>query len=110
MKVMCEAPTLEALCATGHRHTTSVAQQDGLSTESTWTGCGKRRQAGEPHDVFNRITDREKNASRVCSLIQCQDRMVQVEHPAQENTAWLAQSSRGGENRPRLDTKWIVLG
>jgi hypothetical protein len=28
-----------------HRHTTSVAQQDGAPTGSTWTGGGKRRQA-----------------------------------------------------------------
>jgi hypothetical protein len=27
-----------------HRHTTSVAQQDGPSTESTWTDDGKKRQ------------------------------------------------------------------
>jgi hypothetical protein len=70
-----------------HQHTTSVAQLDGPSTESTWTGGGKRRQRGEPHDARNEIIDREKDASRVCFLIQCQERMVQVEHPAQENTA-----------------------
>jgi hypothetical protein len=48
---------------------------------------GKRRQRGEPQDALNVIIDREKDASRVCFLIQCQERMLQVEHPAQENIA-----------------------
>jgi hypothetical protein len=78
---------MEAMCAPGHRHTTSVAQQGGPGTDSTWTDRGIRRQAGEPHDVFNGIMDPEKDASRVGFLIQCQDLMVQVEHLAQENTA-----------------------
>ena len=57
------------LCALqDHRHTTSVAQQDGLSTDRIWTDDGKRRQRGEPHDVLNGIIDREKDASRVCFL------------------------------------------
>ena len=68
-----------------HQHTISVAQQDGPSTDSTWTGGGKRRQRGEPHDALNGTIDREKDASRVCFLIQ--ERMVHVEHPAQENIA-----------------------
>ena len=76
---------MAAVCATGHRHTTSVAQQDGLSTDRIWTDDGKRWQIGEPHDVLNGSIDREKNASRVCFLIQ--ERMVQVEHLTQENTA-----------------------
>ena len=70
-----------------HQHTTNVAQLDGPSTESTWTGGGKRRQRGEHNVARNEIIDREKDASRVCFQIQCQERMVQVEHPAQENTA-----------------------
>jgi hypothetical protein len=76
---------MEAVCATDHRHTTSVAQRDGLATDRIWTDDGKRRQIGEPHDVLNGIIDREKNASRVCFLIQ--ERMLQVEHSAQENAA-----------------------
>ncbi len=67
------------------RHTTSVAQQDGLATDRTWTDDGKRRQIGEPYDVLNGMIDREKDASRVCFLIQGQEWMLQVEHPAQEN-------------------------
>ena len=66
-------------------HTTSVAQQGGPSTDRTWTDRGKRRQRGEPHDALNGMIDREKDASRVGFLIQ--ERMVPVEHPAQENTA-----------------------
>ncbi len=72
---------MEAVCATGYRHTTSIAQQDGLSTDHIWTDDGKRRQRGEPHDVLNGIIDREKNASRVGFQIDCPERMVQVEHP-----------------------------
>jgi hypothetical protein len=78
---------MEAVCAPGHQHTTSITQQDGLATDSTWTDGGKRQQRGEPHDARNGIIDREKDASRVCLLIQCQERMVQVEQPAQENIA-----------------------
>ena len=72
---------MAAVCATGHRHTTSVAQQDGLATDRIWTDDGKRRHRGEPHDVLNGIIDREKGASRVCLLIR--ERMVQFEYPAQ---------------------------
>jgi hypothetical protein len=61
-------------------HTTSIAQQDGPSTESTWTGDGKRRQRGEPHSVLRGTIDREKGASRVCFLIQ--ERMGHVEYLA----------------------------
>ncbi len=64
-------------------HTTSIAQRGGLATESTWTGGGKRRHRDEPYDALNGIIDREKDASRVCFLIHCQERMVQIEHPAQ---------------------------
>ncbi len=71
------------MCATGHRHTTSVAQQDGLATDRTWTDDGKRRQRGNPYDALNGTIGREKDASRVCFLIHCQERMVQIEHPAQ---------------------------
>ncbi len=78
---------MEAVCATGHRNTTSVAQQDGLATDSTWTDDGKRRHRREPHDVLNGIIDREKDASRVGFLMQSQERMGQVAHPAQENIA-----------------------
>ncbi len=78
---------MEAVCAPGHRHTTSIAQQDGLATDRTWTDGGKRRQRGEPHHVLNGMIDREKDASRVGFLIHCQERMVPVEQPAQENTA-----------------------
>jgi hypothetical protein len=78
---------MEDVCATGHRHTTSVEQQDGLATDRTWTDDGKRRQIGEPYDALNGTIGREKDASRVCFLIHCQERMVHVEHPAQENTA-----------------------
>jgi hypothetical protein len=76
---------MEAVCSTDHRHTTSVAQQDGLSTDRIWTDDGKRRQRGEPHDVLNGTIDREKDASRVYFLIQ--ERLVQVEYSAQGNTA-----------------------
>ncbi len=76
---------MEAVCATGHRHTTSIAQQVSPSTDSTWTGGGKRRQVGERHDNLNGIIDREKDASRVRFLIQ--ERMVHVEYPAQGNIA-----------------------
>ena len=68
-----------------HRHTISVAQQDGTQTDSNWTGDGKRQQIDEPHDALNGMIDREKDTSRVCFLIQ--ERMVQVEHPAQWNIA-----------------------
>jgi hypothetical protein len=78
---------MEAVCAPGHWHTTSVAQQDGLATDRSWTDDGKRRHRGEPYDVLNGIIDREKNAGRVCFLIHCQERRVHVEHPAQENIA-----------------------
>jgi len=50
-----------------------------------WPDDGKRRHRGEPHDVLNGMIDREKDASRVRFLIQ--ERMVHVEHPAQENSA-----------------------
>jgi hypothetical protein len=76
---------MEAVCATGHRHTTSVAQQDGLSTDRVWTDGGKRQQRGEPYDVLNGTIDREKDASRVYFLIQ--ERLVPVEYSAQGNTA-----------------------
>jgi hypothetical protein len=76
---------MEAVCATGHRHTTSVAQQDGLVTDRIWTDDGKRRHRGEPYDVLNGIIDREMGASRVGFLIQ--ERMVRDEYPAQGNTA-----------------------
>jgi hypothetical protein len=75
---------MEAVCATGHRHTTSVAQRDGQSTDRIWTDDGKRRQRGEPHDVLNGMIDREKDASRVCLLIR--DRRLQLEYPAQGTT------------------------
>ena len=93
-----------------HRHTTSVAQQDGQRTDSTWTGGGKRRQRGEPHDVLNGIIDREKDASRVCFLIQCQERMLQVEHPAQENIASLAPLSIADEGGSHLAKRRMALG
>jgi hypothetical protein len=48
-----------------HRLTSSIAQQDGPSTDSTWTDGGKRRQRGEPHEALNGTIDREKDASRV---------------------------------------------
>jgi hypothetical protein len=54
------------------------------------------------------MIDREKDASRVCFLIH--ERILQVEHPAQENIAWLTQRNRAGENRSRLDIKWMALG
>jgi hypothetical protein len=73
------------MCTTGHRHTTSVAQQDGLATDNTWTNDGKRRQRDEPYDARNWTIGREKDARRVCFLIQ--ERMGHVEHPAQENIA-----------------------
>jgi hypothetical protein len=76
---------MEAVCATGHLHTPSVAQQDGLATDRIWTDDGKRRQRSEPYDVLNGMIDREKDASRVCFLIQ--ERLVQVELAAQGNTA-----------------------
>jgi hypothetical protein len=76
---------MEAVCSTDHRHTTSVAQQDGLSTDRIWTDDGKRRQRGEPDDVLNGTIEREKDASRVYFLIQ--ERLVQVEYSAQGNTA-----------------------
>jgi hypothetical protein len=66
---------MEAVCAPGHRHTPSVAQQDGLATDNTWTDDGKRRHRGERHDVLNGMSDREKDASRMCFLIQHQERM-----------------------------------
>jgi len=78
---------MAAVCATGHRHTPSVAQQDGLETDPSWTDDGKRRQRGEPYDARNGTIDRGKDASRVCFLIPCQVRMRHVEHPAQENIA-----------------------
>ncbi len=56
-----------------------------MTTDSVWIGDGKRVQAGEPHDALHGTIDREKDASRVCFLIQ--ERMVHVEHPAQGNTA-----------------------
>jgi hypothetical protein len=76
---------MEAMCATGHRHTTSRAQRVGLSTVSAWTGGGKRRHRGEPHVVLNGILDREKDANSVCLLIQ--ERMAQVEYPAKGHIA-----------------------
>jgi hypothetical protein len=75
------------MCTTGHRHTPSVAQQDGLATDRSWTDDGKRRHRGEPHDARNGIIGREKDARRVCFLLHCQERMGHVEHPAQENIA-----------------------
>ena len=66
---------MEAVCATGNRHTTSVAQQDGPSTDRIWTDDGKRRQISGPHDILNGILDREKDDSRVGFLIQLQERM-----------------------------------
>ena len=56
---------MEAVCAPDHWHTTSIAQQDGLATDSTWTGGGKRRHRGEPHEALNGTLDREKGANRV---------------------------------------------
>ncbi len=76
---------MEAVCAPGHRHTTSVAQQDGLATDRIWTDDGKRRHIGEPYDVLNGIIDREKDASRV--RFQIQERMLRDELAAQGNTA-----------------------
>jgi hypothetical protein len=80
---------MEAVCAPDHRHTTSVAQQDGLATDRIWTDDGKRRQAAEPHDALNGMIDREKDAGPVCFLVQ--ERMVQVEEPAQRKIASLTQ-------------------
>jgi len=56
---------MEAVCAPDHWHTTSVAERDGPSTDSTWTGGGKRRHRGEPHEALNGTLDREKGANRV---------------------------------------------
>ena len=78
---------MAAVCDTDHRHTTSVAQQDGLATDRIWTDDGKRRHRGEPYDARNGMIDREKDASRMRFLHQCQERMVHIEHPAQENSA-----------------------
>ncbi len=74
-----------AVCATSHRHTTSVAQQDGLATDRSWTDDGTRRQIGEPYDILHGMIDGEKKANRAGFLIQCQEWMVHVEQPAQEN-------------------------
>jgi hypothetical protein len=73
---------MKGVCAPGHRHTTSVAQQNGLATDRSWTDGGKRRHIGEPHDVLNGMIDREKNASPACLLIR--ERKLQVEYPARE--------------------------
>ena len=48
-----------------------------------------------PYDACNGTIDREKDADRVCFLVQ--ERMLHVEESAQRTTALLLHSSRAGE-------------
>jgi hypothetical protein len=64
-----------------NQRSTAGRSSNGLQLDR-W---GKRRQRGEPYDVLNGTIDREKDASRVCFLIQ--ERLVPVEYSAQGNTA-----------------------
>jgi len=78
------------------------------SQEAPGLGTEARREAGVPHDALNGTRDREKDAGRVCFLVQ--EQMWQVEKPAQRNTASLTHSSRAGEVQSHLDKRRMALG
>jgi len=59
------------------------------SQEAPGLGTEAGQEAGVPHDALNGTIDREKDAGRVCILGQ--ERMLQVEYPAERNTASLTQ-------------------
>jgi hypothetical protein len=71
-------------------------------------GTEARREAGVPYDALNCTIDRDKDAGRVCFLVQ--EWMVQVEEPAQRNTASLTHSRRAGEGQSHLDKRRMALG
>jgi hypothetical protein len=50
------------------------------SQEAPVLGTEARREGGAPHDTRNVTIDRDKDAGRVCFLVQ--KRMLQVEEPA----------------------------
>lgn len=73
----------------------------GLGTEARW-------EAAVPHDARNGTIDRDKDAGRVCFLVQ--EWMVQVEEPAQRTTASLIHSGRAGEGQSHLVKRRIAPG
>jgi hypothetical protein len=60
------------------------------------------------HEALNWTSDRDKNAGRVCFLVQ--ERKLQVELPAQRETIPLTCSSTAGEGQSHLDKRRIALG
>jgi hypothetical protein len=66
-----------------------------LSQEAPGLGTEARREAGVLPAASNGTIDRQKDAGCVCLLAQ--EWMVQVEEPAQRNTASLTLSSRAGQ-------------
>jgi hypothetical protein len=78
------------------------------SQEEPGPGTEARREAGAPHGTLNGTIDRDKDAGRVCFLVQ--EWMVQVEEPSQRNTASLTHSSRAGEGQSHLDKRRIAPG
>ncbi len=78
------------------------------SQEALGLGTEARREAGVSHEALNCTIDRVKDAGRVCFLVQ--ERMVQVEYPAQGNTASLTRSSIAGEGQSHLDKRRMALG
>ena len=80
----------------------------GPSREAPGLGTEVRREAAVPHSALNGTIDCDKDAGRVCLLVQ--EWMLQVEEPGQRNTASLTHSSRAGEGRSHLDKRRIALG
>ena len=83
-------------------------QRPELLQETPGQGTEARREAGAPHRARNCTIGRDKNVRRVCFLVH--ERMVQVEEPAQRNTATLVHSSIAGEGGSHLDRRRIALG
>jgi hypothetical protein len=79
-----------------HERADPSQEAPGLRTEA-------RREAGVLHEARNGTIDREKDAGCVCLLVQ--EWMVQVEEPAQRNTASLTPSSSAGEGQSHLDKR-----
>ncbi len=68
--------------------------------EAPGPGTGARREPDAPHATLNCPIDRHEDARHVFFLVQ--ERMLQVEEPAQHNTASLIHSSRAGEGQSHL--------
>jgi len=70
-----------ASAGAGNRRNRSVVCSRSIFTRQVYHGrADPSREAAVPHDALNGTLDREKDAGRVCLLVQ--EWMLQVEEPA----------------------------